>query len=94
VREQLLTSIPCAQSRVSKTFLYDPKHADLAEQIRSLRQSNAQRTSNQPTISSKSDTAKDAQILRFKERIQTLEEQVHMLKEENELLYGKLSQSR
>ena len=28
----------CHAARVSKTFLYDPKHADLAEQIRSLRQ--------------------------------------------------------
>jgi hypothetical protein len=30
----------CRAARVSKTFLYDPKH--LAEQIRSLRQSNPQ----------------------------------------------------
>jgi hypothetical protein len=28
----------CAVARVSKTFLYDPKHSDLAQQIRSLRQ--------------------------------------------------------
>jgi hypothetical protein len=30
----------CRTARVSKTFLYDPKHSDLAVQIRSLRQSN------------------------------------------------------
>jgi len=30
----------CSAARVSKTFLYDPKHSDLAEQIRSLRQVN------------------------------------------------------
>ncbi len=27
----------CRAARVSKTFLYDPKHSDLAVQIRSLR---------------------------------------------------------
>jgi predicted RNase H-like nuclease (RuvC/YqgF family) len=40
----------------------------------------------------KSDSAKDAQIVRFKERIKRLEDQVRTLKEENELLYGKLSE--
>jgi hypothetical protein len=39
----------------------------------------------------KSDSGKDAQIARFKERIRALELQVRLLKEENELLYGKLS---
>jgi hypothetical protein len=28
----------CSAARVSKTFLYDPKHSDLAQQIRLLRQ--------------------------------------------------------
>jgi len=81
----------CRAARVSKTFLYDPKHSDLAEQIRSLRQHNPQSSTSTRTNSNKSDSAKDAQLARFKERVRTLEEQVRSLKEENELLYGKLS---
>jgi hypothetical protein len=81
----------CRAARVSKTFLYDPKHSDLAEQIRSLRQPNPQSSTSTRTNSNKSDSAKDAQLARFKERVRTLEEQVRSLKEENELLYGKLS---
>jgi hypothetical protein len=81
----------CRAARVSKTFLYDPKHSDLAEHIRSLRQSNPQSSTSTRMNSNKSDSAKDAQIARFKERVRTLEEQVKSLKEENELLYGKLS---
>ena len=84
----------CRAARVSKTFLYDPKHSDLAEQIRSLRQSNPQLSTSTRTNSNKSDSAKDAQITRFKERIRALEEQVGALKEENELLYGKLTIGR
>ncbi len=79
----------CQAACVSKTFLYDPKHSDLAQQIRSLRQLNSQSTCK-PITSKKSDSAKDAQIIRFKERVRTLEEQVQRLREENELLYGKL----
>ena len=41
--------------------------------------------------SNKSDSAKDAQIARFKERVRQLEAQVRSLKDENELLYGKLT---
>ena len=81
----------CRAARVSKTFLYDPKHSDLAEQIRSLRQSNPQSSTSVRCNSNKSDSAKDAQIARFKERIRALEVEVRLLKEENELLYGKLS---
>jgi hypothetical protein len=81
----------CLAARVSKTFLYDPKHSDLAEQIRSLRQAHPPSTLNESTNSNKSDSAKDAQIVRFQERIKSLEDQVRTLKEENELLYGKLS---
>jgi Family of unknown function (DUF6262) len=84
----------CRAARVSKTFLYDPKHSDLAEQIRSLRQLIPQSSMPTRTNSNKSDSAKDAQIARFKERVRTLEEQVRSLKEENELLYGKLSNPR
>ena len=80
----------CAAARVSKTFLYDPKHADLAQQIRSLRQVTPQSTATKSTRENKSDSAKDAQFARFKERVRMLEERVQSLKEENELLYGKL----
>ena len=82
----------CATARVSKTFLYDPKHSDLAQQIRSLRQVPPQSTATNSTTANKSDSAKDAQIARFKERVKTLEEKVRSLQEENELLYGKLSE--
>lgn len=81
----------CTAARVSKTFLYDPKHSDLAQQIRALRQVTPRSTVTKPTRSSKSDSAKDAQIERFKERVSALEEQVRSLQEENELLYGKLT---
>ena len=81
----------CLAARVSKTFLYDPKHSDLAQQIRSLRQLNPQSATSKPIMSRKSDSAKDAQIVRFKERIKALEGQVRALQQENELLYGKLS---
>jgi Family of unknown function (DUF6262) len=81
----------CRAARVSKTFLYDPKHSDLAERIRSLRQTNPQSSTSIRTNSDKSDSAKDAQIARFKERTKALEEQVRALQEEIEVLYGKLS---
>ena len=79
----------CLAARVSKTFLYDPKHSDLAQQIRSFRQTHLQSSSSHRP--NKSDSAKDAQIARFKERVRQLEAQVRSLKEENELLYGKLT---
>lgn len=81
----------CLAAHVSKTFLYDPKHSDLAQQIRSLRQLNLQSATSRAITSRKSDSAKDAHIARFKERVRTLEEQVRALQQENELLYGKLS---
>jgi Family of unknown function (DUF6262) len=84
----------CAVARVSKTFLYDPKHSDLAQQIRSLRQVTPHSTAINPTRANKSDSAKDAQIVRFKERVNALEERVRSLQEENEVLYGKLSNLR
>ena len=80
----------CLAARVSKTFLYDPKHLDLAEQIRSLRQLNQQSATSIAMRANKSDSAKDVQIHRFKERISILEHQVRTLRDENELLYGKL----
>jgi len=81
----------CRAARVSKTFLYDPKHSDLAQQIRSLRQVNPRLAATKAIRVNKSDSAKDAQIARFKERIRSLEEQVRALREENELLYGELT---
>ena len=57
--------------RPCETFLYDPKHSDLAEQIRSLRQPNPQSSTPTRTNSNKSDSAKDAQIARFKERVRS-----------------------
>ena len=79
-------------ARVSKTFLYHPKHSDLAQQIRSLSQLAPQSTATKLTRSIKSNSAKDAQIARFEERVRALEEQVRSLEEENELFYGKLSE--
>jgi hypothetical protein len=59
-----------------------------------LHQLNPQSGTPRPSASKKSDSAKDAQILRFKERIRAIEVEVRLLKEENELLYGKLSNQR
>ena len=42
----------------------------------------------------KSESAKDAQIARLKERVQNLEQQVRELKQENELLRGISSEER
>jgi hypothetical protein len=78
-------------AHVSKTFLYDARHADLAQEIRHLRELPP----HSPTVShvtqGKSEGAKDAQIARLKERVHRLEQQVSALQQENELLYGKLA---
>ncbi len=84
-------STVCEEARVSKTFLYDPRHADLAEEIRRLRELPIQRPPAAQTPQGKSETAKDAQIARLKERVQKLEQQVRELRQENELLYGRLA---
>ncbi|HEU5377403.1 MAG TPA: DUF6262 family protein [Ktedonobacteraceae bacterium] len=84
-------STVCEAARVSKTFLYDPRHADLAEEIRRLREAPVQRSLAVSPFLGKSDGAKDAQIARLKERVQKLELQVKALQQENALLYGKLS---
>ena len=79
-------------ARVSKTFLYDPKHADLAEEIRRLRTvAPAGQGGSQP-VPGKSEAAKDAQIARLKARVQLLDQQVRALQQENEALYGKLAE--
>ena len=81
----------CQAANVSKTFLYDPKHADLAQQIRAQCQAPPQPPPFSRATPGKSDSAKDAQIARFKERIHVLEERARDLQHENELLYGKLA---
>jgi hypothetical protein len=78
-------------AKVSKTFLYDPRHADLAEEIRRLRDQPLQRASTVQSSKGKSETAKDAQLARLKERVQKLEQQIRVLQLENEVLYGRLA---
>ena len=84
-------STVCEVARVSKTFLYDPRHADLAEEIRRLREVPIQRPPAVQPVQGKSEGAKNAQIARLKERVHKLEQQVRELQQENELLYGKLA---
>jgi len=84
-------STVCEQARVSKTFLYDPRHADLAEEIRRLRELAVQRPPTVQAARGKSEGAKDAQIARLKERIHQLEQKINAHQQENELLYGKLA---
>lgn len=56
----------CSAARVSKTILYDAKHFDLAEQAWSLRHVTTQSVPTKLNGSTKSDSAKDAQIARYK----------------------------
>lgn len=84
-------STVCETAQVSKTFLYDPRHADLAEEIRRLREIPTQRPPGTPASHGKSESAKDAQITRLKERVHQLEQKVNTLQQENELLYGRLA---
>lgn len=101
-------STVCKAANVSKTFLYDPRHADLAQEIRRLRQlpehENRENYEGEHSVQlsqsvqsaktrkhNKSETAKDAQIARLRERVQSLEQQVRTLQQENELLYGRLA---
>jgi Family of unknown function (DUF6262) len=84
-------STVCEAANVSKTFLYDPRHADLAEEIRHLRALPIQRLPPAQVPRGKSEGAKDAQIARLKERVHQLEQKANVLQQENELLYGKLA---
>jgi hypothetical protein len=69
-------STVCEAACVSKTFLYDPRHADLTEEIRRLREISVRRSTETLPSKGKSESAKDAQIARLKERVQKLERQV------------------
>ncbi len=84
-------STVCKEALVSKTFLYDPRHADLAEEIRRLREVPVLRPQMTLAPQGKSEGAKDAQIARLKERVHKLEQQVRELQQETELLYGRLA---
>jgi Family of unknown function (DUF6262) len=84
-------STVCEAARASKTFLYDPRHADLAGEIRRLRELPVKPLPVVQPPKGKSESAKDAQIARLKERVHKLEQQVRELQQENELLYGKLA---
>jgi hypothetical protein len=59
----------CRAAKVSKTFLYDPRHTDLAQAIRQLRESALKPSPTTQAAPGKSVTAKEAQIARLKERI-------------------------
>ena len=84
----------CQAAHVSKTFLYDPRQADLAAEIRRLRDLplSPGRDTAATTHAGKSDAAKDAQIARLQERVRVLDREVHRLREENALLYGRLAE--
>ena len=87
-------AVVCQAAQVSKTFLYDPRQADLAAEIRRLRDLPSTHRKGTPltTPAGKSDTAKDAQIARLQERVRTLEREVQRLREENAVLYGRLAE--
>lgn len=84
----------CQAAQVSKTFLYDPRQADLAAEIRRLRDLPPSHGKETPpaTRPGKSDPAKEAQIARLQERVRVLEREVQRLREENAVLYGRLAE--
>jgi hypothetical protein len=76
-------------------MLYDPRQADLAAEIRRLRDlppSHGKETHVTTLRAGKSDVAKDAQIARLQERVRLLERELHRFREENALLYGQLAE--
>jgi hypothetical protein len=77
--------MPKGKSPRTLLALFQPRLSADPGGNRSLRRGAAR-----PIASKKSDSAKDAQIVRFKECIRKLEEQVRALQEENEPVYGKL----
>ncbi len=84
----------CLAAHVSKTFLYDPRQADLAAEIRRLRDHSPSRGNESLSVAhpGKSDAAKDAQLARLQERVRVLEREVQRLREENAVLYGRLAE--
>ncbi len=60
--------------------------ADLAQEIRRLREIPVPSPSDSASPTGKSEKAKDAQIARLKERVHQLERRVRDLQQENELL--------
>jgi uncharacterized protein DUF6262 len=87
-------TVVCQAAQVSKTFLYDPRQADLAAEIRRLRDLPPDHRKETHVVprAGKSDAAKDAQIARLQERVRMLEREAQRLREENALLYGRLAQ--
>ena len=92
--ESVTFAVVCQTAHVSKTFLYDPRQADLAAEIRRLRDLPPSRGKEPSTAArpGKSDAAKDAQIVRLQERVRLLEREVGRLREENAVLYGRLAE--
>jgi hypothetical protein len=92
--EPITFAAVCQAAQVSKTFLYDPRQADLAAEIRRLRDLPPSRGKETLTATrpGKSDAAKDAQLVRLQERVRALEREVQRLREENALLYGRLAE--
>lgn len=82
----------CRAAKVSKTFLYDPRHADLAQEIRRLRESPPKPSPTTQAAPGKSNTTKDAQIARLIERIRAAEQELQALRQENERLWGRLAE--
>ncbi len=84
----------CQAAQVSKTFLYDARQADLAAEIRRLRDLPPSHGKETPTAThpGKSDAAIRAQIARLQERMRVLEREVQRLREENAVLYGRLAE--
>jgi Family of unknown function (DUF6262) len=87
-------AVVCQAAHVSKTFLYDPRQADLAAEIRRLRDlpPDHQKETHMVPRAGKSGAAKDAQIARLQERVRMLERETQRLREENALLYGRLAE--
>jgi len=81
-------------AQVSKTFLYDPRQADLAAEIRRLRDlpSSHRKDTRATPGAGKSEAAKDAQIARLQEWVRMLEHEANRLREENAVLYGRLAE--
>lgn len=92
--EPITFAAVCQAAHVSKTFLYDARQADLAAEIRRLRDLplSPVKEALAATRPGKSDSAKDAQIARLQERVRTLEREVQRFREENALLYGRLAE--